>query len=134
MEWGVNFVIECNLPESRSPDLRDEVLRKTQIGIAKRTRVIWEINGSPVSMAGAARPADFGTSVSWVYTPEIHRSKGYASQLVAKFSQNLLDKGAPRCLLFTDARNPISNAIYQRIGYRHACDFLQLSNLWESFQ
>lgn len=28
------------------------------------------------------------------------------------------DRGASACMLFTDAVNPTSNAIYQRIGYR----------------
>jgi predicted GNAT family acetyltransferase len=32
-------------------------------------------------------------------------------------TQHLLDQGA-RVMLFTDASNPTSNAIYQELGYR----------------
>ena len=128
-EWGVQFTLDCNLPEASSPDLRAVVRKKANQSIANKSRTIWVVDGTPVSMAGAVRTAKFGTSVAWVYTPPAHRGKGYASQLVAELSQHLLDQGAPRCLLFTDARNPISNAIYQRIGYRHACDYLLLKNM-----
>ncbi len=128
-EWGVQFTLDCNLPEGSSPDLRAVVRKKAHQSIVNKARTIWEIGGTPVSMAGAVRTAKFGTSVAWVYTPPVHRGKGYASQLVAELSQHLLDHGAPRCLLFTDARNPVSNAIYQRIGYGHACDYLLLKNM-----
>ena len=129
VDWAVRFTVDCNLPESNSPSLRDDLGKKTRQSIESQTRVVWEVNGVPVSMAGAIRPAPFGNSIAWVYTPDKYRGKGYASQLVAEYSQYLLDKGAPRCLLFTDASNPVSNAIYQRIGYQHACDFLLLLNL-----
>ena len=129
IEWGIRFTIDCRLPESSSPSLRDDIGRKTRQSIVSRKRVIWEVDGAPVSMAGASRPAPFGDSISWVYTPDEHRGKGYASQLVAEYSRYLLEQGSPRCLLFTDASNPVSNAIYQRIGYQHTCDFLLLLNL-----
>jgi RimJ/RimL family protein N-acetyltransferase len=129
VDWAVRFTIDCHLSESKSPTLRDDLGKKTRQSIESRKRVIWEIDGTPVSMAGAIRPAPFGDSIAWVYTPDEHRGKGYASQLVAEYSQYLLDQGSPRCLLFTDASNPVSNAIYQRIGYQHACDFLLLLNL-----
>ncbi|MFZ2955561.1 MAG: GNAT family N-acetyltransferase [Candidatus Ozemobacteraceae bacterium] len=126
VEWGVLFTIDCGLPEATSPTLHDDIRKRIQSNLANRTCVIWEVNEKPVSMASAARAARFGTSVSWVYTPNDLRGRGYAAHLVAELSQFLLSGGAPRCLLFTDAMNPISNAIYQRIGYRHVCDFLLL--------
>ena len=30
----------------------------------------------------------------------------------------MLDRGARRCMLYTDLANPISNHIYAKIGYR----------------
>jgi len=33
-------------------------------------------------------------------------------------SQALVDAGAEDVLLYTDLANPVSNSIYQRIGYR----------------
>jgi len=62
-------------------------------------------------------------AVSLVYTPPERRNRGYASALVAALSQHLLDAGWQFCVLFTDLANPISNSIYQRIGYRPVSDF-----------
>ena len=126
VDWGVRFARECDLPEAYLPALEEMVRERTRRALADRARVIWEVDGKPVCMAGIVRPARFGTSVGSVYTPPEMRGRGYASHLVAELSQLLLDRGAPRCLLFTDTRNPVSNAIYQRIGYRHTCDFLLL--------
>ena len=36
------------------------------------------------------------------------------------------DEGFDFCSLFTDLANPISNAIYQQIGYRPVCDFQEI--------
>jgi predicted GNAT family acetyltransferase len=56
-----------------------------------------------------------------VYTPKEHRGRGYASAAVAAVSRMLRDQGA-RVTLFTDQANPVSNAIYQRLGYRPVVD------------
>jgi GNAT superfamily N-acetyltransferase len=53
-----------------------------------------------------------------VYTPPELRGHGYASAVTAAVSRQALDAGAAQVLLFTDLANPVSNAIYQRIGYR----------------
>jgi hypothetical protein len=57
-----------------------------------------------------------------VYTPPELRGNGYATALTAEVSQRLLDGGRTFCFLYTDAANPTSNAIYERIGYRKVCE------------
>jgi GNAT superfamily N-acetyltransferase len=127
VDWEVQFVADCKLPGASEPDFRencvalvDRLLKNGNGQIA-----LWEVEGKPVAMCRRTRSAPFGTSVSGVYTPRELRGHGYASHLVARFSQMLLDEGAPRCLLFTDADNPTSNGIYQAIGYRYCCDFFR---------
>jgi len=83
---------------------------------------LWDDSG-PVSMAIRARPTPHGYTVTGVYTPPELRGRGYASACVAALSQRLLDSGKQFCTLFTDLSNPISNSIYQKIGYRPLCDF-----------
>ena len=53
-----------------------------------------------------------------VYTPPERRGRGYGSAATAAASQRLLEAGAEEVLLYTDLANPVSNSIYQRIGYR----------------
>ena len=42
---------------------------------------------------------------------------------MASLSQQLLDQGYQFCSLFTDAANPTSNKIYQKIGYYEVAKF-----------
>jgi len=85
---------------------------------------VWEHEGVLVSMATRNRPLAHSITVSGVYTPPAHRRKGYATALVARLSQYLLDSGYQFVNLFTDLANPISNSIYQKIGYCPVCDFI----------
>jgi len=64
--------------------------------------------------------------VAFVYTPPYYREKGYATSCVAQISQIALEKGFTKCVLYTDLANPISNSIYQKIGYVPVCDSLML--------
>ena len=87
---------------------------------------VLEDNGIPVSMAGYTREMQTAIGVAFVYTPPYYRGKGYASSCVAQISQIALDKGFTKCVLYTDLLNPISNSIYQKIGYVPICDSLML--------
>ena len=87
-----------------------------------RSLFVWEHAGQPVSMTGVAGPTPHGIRVSAVYTPAELRRHGYASACVAAVSQRMLEQGRRFCFLYTDLANPISNSIYQRIGYRPVCD------------
>ena len=82
----------------------------------------WEVDGEPVSMAGARGPTPSGIRVGPVYTPPELRGRGYAGTLVGALTQLLLDEGRRFVFLFTDLANPTSNALYQRLGYRGVAD------------
>ena len=85
---------------------------------------LWENEaGEPVSMAAKSRPTRRGISVSLVYTPAELRGRGYATACVATLSQQLLAEGYQFCTLFTDLSNPVSNHIYEKIGYTAVADF-----------
>lgn len=94
--------------------------------IASKKLYILEVNGTPVSMAGYTREMQTAVGVAYVYTPPYERGKGYATSIVAQISQQALDKGFTRCVLYTDLANPTSNSIYQKIGYVPICDSLQI--------
>lgn len=83
---------------------------------------LWEVEGKPVSVAGARGPTPNGIRVGPVYTPPAERRKGYAAALVAQVTQLLLDEGRTTVFLFTDLANPTSNALYYRLGYRGVAD------------
>jgi predicted GNAT family acetyltransferase len=87
-----------------------------------RRLLLWEVEHTAVSMAGFAGPTPNGIRVAWVYTPPENRGKGFAGACVAALSQKLLDDGRKFCFLYTDLANPISNHVYQRIGYEPVTD------------
>lgn len=84
---------------------------------------VWEKNARAVSMAMKIRPIAHSVTVSGVYTPPQQRSQGFATALVARLSQHLLESGYQFINLFTDLANPTSNSIYSKIGYHPVCDF-----------
>jgi predicted GNAT family acetyltransferase len=93
----------------------------SEVRIRDRKFFLWE-DEVPVSMAAWAGKTPSGVRVNFVYTPPERRGRGYATVCVAALSQLLLDKGNKYCCLYTDLANPVSNAVYQRIGYRPVCD------------
>jgi predicted GNAT family acetyltransferase len=79
-------------------------------------------NNKPVSMARKAGKSPNGNAINLVYTPPSLRRRGYATECVAKLSKQLLEEGNKFCFLFTDLSNPISNSIYQKVGYHSVID------------
>lgn len=87
---------------------------------------LWENPiGTPVHLTCAHPPALGVRRIGPVYTPAEHRGHGYASTAVAEVSRMILAEGARACL-FTDRANPVSNGIYEAIGYRPV---VELANL-----
>ena len=115
-QWVYEFMKE-SLPfeQTTLEKSKEYVLRKLK---NKEAFVLQNSSGEIVSMNYVARPTDHGISVSLVYTPKLHRKKGYASSLVAFTSDLMLQRGYEFCVLYTDSQNPTSNKIYQDVGYR----------------
>jgi RimJ/RimL family protein N-acetyltransferase len=100
---------------------------------AARTKIrqagvmVWEHDSQPVSIACNTVPVTGMVRIGPVYTPPEARGRGYASAATAALSQRLLEAGAEEVVLFTDLANPVSNSIYQRIGYRPVEDRVVLA-------
>ena len=88
---------------------------------------IWEVGGVPVSVAGVTRAVGGMIRVGPVYTPPERRGRGYGGAATATVSEAALAAGIAEVLLYTDLANPISNALYQRLGYRPVEDRIVLT-------
>lgn len=117
--WRSAFEIEAVGRERQPGRAESEVRRSLALGSGM---VLWEAGGSVVSMAAVGAPIDGMSRVGPVYTPPEHRGHGYGSAVTAVASQWAVDAGAEHVILFTDLANPVSNSIYQRIGYRPVYD------------
>jgi predicted GNAT family acetyltransferase len=119
LDWTIQF-----MKEAMGEDNPERAEKLVDLQIQMENLFVWE-DEFLVSMAAKTRETDHGAVVSLVFTPLEKRGKGYASNLVAVLSQILLNQGYTFCALFTDLSNPISNAIYQQIGYYPVADMDQ---------
>jgi predicted GNAT family acetyltransferase len=89
----------------------------------------WEVDSAPVAMAGhasvVATPGAVVARIGPVYTPPAYRGRRYGSAVTAAVVEHLLPR-VDAVMLYTDAANPTSNAIYERIGFRHVGDIVDL--------
>lgn len=122
-DWAMAFAKDT-LPHAEQPDEK-KALEKTAARIEQGSLAVWDVNGKAVSQAGVSG-TDSVARVKLVYTPPEYRGKGYASAVVAQLSQQLLTQGRGLCCLYANARNPVSNAIYRKIGY----EFVGRSSLY----
>jgi len=122
--WYRDFAIEALGGQRGADHEEDFVRRMLALG---NGMLIWERDGVAVSSARASAPLDGMSRISAVYTPPEHRCHGYGSAATAAASRWALDAGAAHVVLFTDSSNPISNSIYQQIGYRHVCDTVEFA-------
>ena len=84
--------------------------------IAEGNLWLWVVNDEPVSLARASRRSTRHHRIGPVYTPIEARGKRYAQALVAEVCDLIRQEGlAP--LLYADGNNPISNRVYQNIGF-----------------
>jgi GNAT superfamily N-acetyltransferase len=88
----------------------------------KSERAFLWCDSQPVSMAIWTRRTRSGCCIGAVYTPRQYRGNGYGEAVTAALSQHLLDSGLEFCCLYTDVENPISNHVFEKIGYRPVLD------------
>jgi GNAT superfamily N-acetyltransferase len=88
--------------------------------------ILWDVDGTPVSMAMLRVPAAGVSRIGPVFTPRDQRGHGYGSAVTAAASQLAHRSGTPDVVLFADLANPTSNAIYQRIGFEAVCDSVRI--------
>jgi GNAT superfamily N-acetyltransferase len=92
-----------------------------------RGYTLWEQAGQPVSVAGLSRQVARQVRVGPVYTPGEHRGRGYGGAVTWTVSQAARQAGAAEVVLFTDLANPVSNRLYERLGYQPVAERLILA-------
>jgi GNAT superfamily N-acetyltransferase len=116
--WGVAFVQEA----TPGGLMVDHVTHRVAAGLLH----VWDVGGTPVSMAAVTPPEAGVSRVQLVYTPPALRRKGFAAACVAATTRRELGQAGRRCMLYTDLANPTSNALYERIGYRRVGEAVDL--------
>ena len=100
----------------------DSELEENFNSYMKKGYYVLEKDKKIVAQAIFSRNLIKGKCVSGVYTDKAERGKGYAYNIVYRLSKKSLDEGAKYCVLYTDDENPISNHVYEKIGYKRMVD------------
>lgn len=123
-EWISSFAKEA-LPKADQVS-GENAFKKAKKMVRDGRVAVWTVNdGELVSMATVSG-TDNVARLGGVYTPPEQRGRGYASAIVANLSRLHLDQGKKMCCLYADARNPVLNSIYRKIGY----EFIGRSSLY----
>ena len=113
-DWMIEFQIEAFTSELDY----EAALKKAQKYIEEDRIYLYENNDHQVvSMAVAARKLLHGMAITYVFTPEEYRGKGYAAANMYYLSRELLDQGYEFCTLYVDKKNVLSNRAYEKVGY-----------------
>lgn len=120
--WSVEFAREAIHALHPQADPRPRL----RAAIGHGGLLLWEVDGQPVASASSRPPIAGMSRVGPVYTPPAHRGHGYGTAVTAAATAWALAAGARDVVLFTDLANPVSNAIYPRIGYRPVGDAVEL--------
>lgn len=116
-KFNVEFYSEALGEEKTENEVEENILKNLEKGY-----YLLEKDGKIVAQTVSTRKLRKGKGVSGVYTPKDERQKGYAYNLVYRVSKEFLDNGAEYCVLYTDDSNPISNHVYEKIGYERKAD------------
>ncbi|MNP40909.1 Acetyltransferase (GNAT) family protein [compost metagenome] len=120
-QWIYDFALEA----MEAVTVKDAI-EMAKYGTDQSAIYLWD-NGEPVSMAQLSRPTIHGAVVNLVYTPLQHRNKGYAQSCVATLTRNMLRGPYEFASLYTDMSNPISNYVYQKVGFEPNADSVVLT-------
>lgn len=74
-------------------------------------------DNTPVCMVKRCRELEHGFGINQVYTLPKYRGKGYAQTLVYKICEEFLKEPYTFATLYVDKKNPISNRVYQKVGF-----------------
>jgi GNAT superfamily N-acetyltransferase len=108
---------------------RDEAAAERFVDTSDRVGdrfVVWDVYGTQVSMAMLRAPAAAVSRIGPVFTPLTRRGHGYGSAVTAAAADLAHRSGTADVVLFADLANPVSNAIYQRIGFEAVVDNVRI--------
>jgi predicted GNAT family acetyltransferase len=122
--WRTAFANEATSGMRGHHSARQQVTNSFAAGNAA---LLWELDAQPVAWASATAPVAGMSRIGPVYTLPRHRRHGYGNAVTAAATSWSLETGAQHVVLHTDLSNPISNAIYPRIGFRPVYDAVELA-------
>ncbi len=81
--------------------------------------------GAVVTMGRLQRIIPGGRAVGVIYTPPKYRGRGYSTCCTQKLTRLIFEAGYEFAYLYAEADNPVSNHVYEKLGYTKTNDFIE---------
>ncbi len=82
-------------------------------------------HGAVVTMGRLQRILPGGRAVGVIYTPPKYRGQGYSTCCTQKLTRRIFEAGYAFAYLYAEADNPVSNHVYEKLGYAKTDDFIE---------
>jgi len=115
-EWWSEFQAEIG-------SLRLDVTVAVDSALSSGRLFVWDDDGARC-VARATEPLGGVSRIGIVYTPSPWRRRGYAAACVGALSEWERAEEGANPILYAQLRNPGSNAIYRRLGFRAVSEVL----------
>ncbi|HEK22205.1 GNAT family N-acetyltransferase [Mucilaginibacter sp.] len=94
--------------------------------ILQETSRHWEANGEIVTIASILDDYKELPIIGSLYTNPQHRGKGYAKCLVYEITRQITTNNGGRCGIVSDASDPITNRMFQEIGFKEISQYISI--------
>lgn len=115
-----NFLEECHAaydPGKLQQDITAMLARHDLFVLAKE--------GAIVTMGRLQRKLPHGRAVGVIYTPPKYRGHGYSTCCTYQLTRRIFQSGYDYAYLYAEADNPVSNHVYEKLGYQKTYDFIE---------
>lgn len=120
-----DFLINAYLSFSKEALKEEIAIEKASLYIDKlidnNVIKIYQNEENQVAACVAISELPNGSSVHFVYTKEEYRGRGYATNMMGLLVRKILEQKR-YATLFVDQTNPISNKVYNRVGFKKVTD------------
>lgn len=120
----------CNNIKELQEDAHDEFItheeakKYADIHIKKGLYIFKNCENEIVLQAMTSRKLINGYVIGAVVSPKKNRGKGYAKIGMYMLTKKLLDDGAKVLTMYTNAKNEVSNHVYEKVGYERISEEL----------
>jgi predicted GNAT family acetyltransferase len=125
------MIYEYHVEEYGDKAFRDyQSVKKMIEGVIRNESCFLWKNGKSICCVGQLFNEETGYPlIGTLYTDKAHRNKGYATALVHALTESVIDDGLERCGLVSDATNPSSNKVFQKVGYKPIYNYVSMHTL-----
>ncbi|HPF86799.1 MAG TPA: GNAT family N-acetyltransferase [Candidatus Limiplasma sp.] len=114
------FLEECHAaydPNKLQPDIKT-MLQNNDLYVLLKDHAV-------VTMGRLQRKIPHARAVGVIYTPPRYRGHGYSTCCTKQLTRRIFADGYDYAYLYAEADNPISNHVYEKLGYQKTNDFIE---------